>query len=232
MTTLSRNARIAGFFYLLLTLVAPYRLLYIPGKLFVHGDAAATAGNIAAHETLFRLGIVSEALCGVILMFLVLAFYRLLKDVDHYLAALVVIVGGIMPATIDFLIVLNDIAALTFVRGADFLSVFSEPQRDAMALFFVRLHGQQILVAEILWGIWLFPLGLLVIRSRFLPRFLGYWLIINGIAYLALSFSGLLAPQFEGMVSKVTTPALFGEVATMLWLLIKGARGSAVSGSH
>jgi hypothetical protein len=232
MTTLSRNARIAGFFYLLLTLVAPYRLLYIPGKLFVHGDAAATAGNIAAHETLFRLGIVSEALCGVILMFLVLAFYRLFKDVDHYLAALVVIVGGIMPATIDFLIVLNDIAALTFVRGADFLSVFSEPQRDAMALFFVRLHGQQILVAEILWGIWLFPLGLLVIRSRFLPRFLGYWLIINGIAYLALSFSGLLAPQFEGMVSKVTTPALFGEVATMLWLLIKGARGSAVSGSH
>jgi hypothetical protein len=228
MSAMSRNARVAGLLYLLLSVLAPFRLLYIPGKLFVKGDAAATVANIAAHETLFRLGLVSEALCGVVLIFLVLALYRLFKDVNHYLAVLVVIVGGIMPATIDFLIVMNDVAALVMIHGTEALAAFDTPQRDALALLFVRLHGQQVLVAEILWGIWLFPLGMLTIRSGFLPRFLGVLLIINGIAYLALSISGLVFPQYEPFFSKYTFPLLFGEVAFMLWLVIKGAREPAL----
>ena len=109
------------------------------------------------------------------------------------------------------------------VRGADFLSVFDKPQRDALALLFLRMHRQEIVAAEILWGLWLFPLGILVYRSRFLPRFLGVWLIINGFAYLAMSFTGLLLPQYEDLVSNIAVPALLGEMAIMLWLLIKGA---------
>ncbi len=224
MTSIDRNARVAGFVYLLLAIVAPYRLLYLPGKLFVRGDAAATADNIAAHETLFRLGILSELLCGVILIFVVLALYRLFKDVNQNLAVLLVITGGVIPAAIDFIIVLNDMAALMLVRGADFLTVFDEPQRDALAMLFLRLHGQQILAAEMLWGIWLFPMGVLTIRSGFLPRFLGVWLIINGVAYVVLSVTGLLLPRYEDIVSKVTFPALFGEVAFVLWLVIRGAK--------
>ena len=109
-----------------------------------------------------------------------------------------VILGGLMPATIDFLNVLNDAAALMLVRGADFLSVFEKPQRDALAMLFLRLHQHEVVAAEILWGLWLFPLAILVYRSRFLPRFLGVWLIINGLAYLTMSFAGLLLPQYEG----------------------------------
>ncbi|HEX5132931.1 MAG TPA: DUF4386 domain-containing protein [Candidatus Krumholzibacteria bacterium] len=224
MSSVRRNARVAGLFYLLLSIMAPLRLLYIPGKLFVKDDAAATAGNIAAHETLFRLGIVSEALCGVILIFLVLALYRLFKDVSRDLAVLVVIVGGIIPAAIDFLIVMNDIAALQLVHGSSVLAAFDASQRHALALFFVRLHGQQVLVAEILWGIWLFPLGMLTMRSGFLPRLLGILLIINGAAYLALSISGLVFTQYEPFFARYTFPLLFGELAFMLWLVIKGAR--------
>src|SRR2546422_9967534 len=135
-----------------------------------------------------------------------------------------VILGGVFPAAIDFFIVLNDAAALILVRGADFLSVFEKPQRDALAVLFLRLHDQEIFAAEIFWGLWLFPLAILVYRSRFLPRFLGVWLIINGLAYLITSFTGLLLPQYEDMVSNIVFPALLGEMAFMLWLVIKGGK--------
>jgi len=219
-----KAARVAGALYLLLVVAAPFRLIYIPSTLFVRGNATATANNIAAHELLFRLGIVSDLFCGSILIFLVLALYRLFKGVDQKHAVLMVILGGLMPATIDFFNVLNDAAALTLVRGADFLSVFEKPQREALAMLFLRLHRHEIVAAEILWGLWLFPLAILVYRSRFLPRFLGVWLIINGFAYLTMSFTGLLLPQYEDTVSNIAFPALLGEMAIMLWLLIMGAK--------
>jgi len=227
MSSTHNPGRVAGFLYLLLVLAAPLRLIYIPAKLFMHENATVTANNITAHELLFRLGIVSDLFCGTILIFLVLALYRLFKGVDQNLAVLVVILGGVMPAAIDFFNVLNDAAALMLVRGADFLLVFEKPQRDALAMLFLRLHRQEIVVAEILWGLWLFPLAILVYRSRFLPRFLGIWLIINGFAYLAMSFTGLLLPQYEHAVSNIAFPAQLGEIAIMLWLLIVGAKPSA-----
>jgi hypothetical protein len=198
--------------------------MYIPRKLFVPGNATATIANIAAHETLFRLGIAGDLFCGTILIFLVLALYRLFKGVDEYLAVLVVILGGLLPAALDFCIVLNDSAALILARGADFLSAFDKPQRDALAMLFIRMHGQEILAAEIFWGLWLFPLGMLTYKSRFLPRFLGVWLIVNGFAYLAMSFTGLLLPDYALRVEAITLPALVGELAFLLWLLIRGAK--------
>lgn len=220
----TRNpGRVAGLWYLLLSLLGPLRLEYIPSKLFVHGNAAATANNIAAHQLLFRLGIVADLICGVILIFLVLAFYRLFKEVDQNLAVLVVILGGVMPALIDFVGVVSDAGALMVVRGANFLSAFDTPQRDALAMLFLRLRDQQNSAAEILWGLWLLPLAMLVYRSRFLPRFLGVWLVINGVAYVLISLTGELLPQYQNEVFTYSTPALVGELAIMLWLVIKGA---------
>lgn len=224
----SRKARLAGVYYLLLAIAAPVRLIYIPSVLFVQGDATKTASNMAAHETLFRLGIVTDLFSGVIGIFLVLALYRLLKEVDQKQAVLMVILG-VIPDVIYFFNVLNDAAALILVHGADFLSVFEKPQRDALAMLFLRMHGQEITAAEILWGLWLFPLAILVYRSGFLPRFLGVWLAINGFAYLALSFSGLLLPQFEDVVSRIALPAQQGELAFMLWLLFMGAKDLPVT---
>src|ERR1700736_4811943 len=127
----------------------------------------------------------------------------------------------LFESPIAFLNELNAIAALILVLGADFLSVFEKPQRDALAMLFLRVHHQEVLAAEILWGLWLFPLAILVYRSRFLPRFLGVWLIINGFAYLAMSLTGSLLPQFEDMVSNIAFPAQLGELAFMLWLGIQ-----------
>jgi len=223
MSATHNPGRVAGVLYLLL-LAAPLRLIYIPSKLFVRGNATATANNIAAHELLFRLGIVADLFCGIVLIFIVLAFYRLFKGVDQNLAVLMVILGGVLPAAVDFFNVLNDAAALVLIRGADFLSVFDKPQRDALAMLFLRLHHQEIVAAEILWGLWLFPFGVLVMRSGFLPRILGVLLIVNCFAYLAQSLTSSLLPGYAGVVAQWTFPALFGELWIMLWLLIKGAK--------
>jgi hypothetical protein len=205
-------------------MTAPLRLMYIPAKLFVTGNATATANNIAAHETLFRLGILSDLLTGTMAIFLTLALYRLFKNVDQDLARLVVILGALMVTPIYFMNTLNDAAALMFARGADFLSIFDKPERDAFAMLFLRLHHQGVVANEIFWGLWLFPFGLLVYRSRFLPRILGVWLMINCFAYLAVSVTGILWPQYEETVFNRAFPAMLGELATMLWLVIMGAK--------
>ncbi len=186
MTTLSRNARIAGLLYLTL-MTAPLRLIYIPSKLIVAGNAAATAANIGAHQTLFRLGILSDLFTAVMGIFLTLALYRLFKGVDQFLAAMMVVLGALMVTPIYFLNTLNDAATLLLIRGADFLSVFDKPQREAMAMLFLRLHHPGVVVNEVFWGLWLLPFGLLVYKSRFLPRFLGVWLVLNCFAYVAQS---------------------------------------------
>ncbi len=156
-----KAARVAGAVYLSMALTAPFSLIYIPRTLIVRGDATATAKNILAHETLFRLGIVVDLISTVIFIFLVMALYRLLSGVNKTRASLMVALV-LVSATIGFMNVVNNIGALTLFRGADFLAVFDKPQRDALAMLFLNLHHHQNTAAEILWGAWLFPLGILV----------------------------------------------------------------------
>jgi hypothetical protein len=139
-----------------------------------------------------------------------------------------VILGALMVTPLYFMNTLNDVAALLFARGATFLSVFDKPQRDAFVMLFIRLHHHGVLANEVFWGLWLLPFGLLAYKSRFLPRFIGVWLMINCFAYVAISFTGFLFPAYEVRVSNIVFPAMLGEVAIMLWLLIKGATPQSV----
>jgi hypothetical protein len=223
MDQLKRNARVAGVLYLLVVLTGPFVLIYVPGKLFVSGDATATASNILAHESLFRAYTVVEVVSELLFVLTVLALYRLLKGVGQQLASLMAILV-LIDAPLAFLGVANHVATLTFLRGADFLAVFNEPQRNALAMLFINLDKQGVFVSEIFWGLWLLPLGMLVYRSGFLPRLLGGWLIVNGVAYVAMSITGQLVPQYLKTVTTIATPILFGEAVFMLWLLIVGAR--------
>ena len=218
-----KAARVAGAVYLLLVATGPFTLLYVPNKLIVPGNATATAGNILAHETLFRVAIVADLIGAVIFICLAVALYRLFSGVNKTQASLMVAFVW-ASATVAFVNVLNNIAALMLVRGGDFLEIFEKPQRDALAMLFVRLHGQGNVINEMFWGLWLLPLAWLVYKSRFLPRFLGVWLALGGFAYVILSVTSILAPQYQGRLFSLFQPAFFGELAFMLWLLVKGAK--------
>jgi len=230
MHSFKKTARIAGAIYLSMVVTGPFSLMYVPSKLIVPGNAGATADNILAHETMFRLAILSDLVGSVIFICLAIALYRLLSGVNKSWAALMV-AFVLVSATVGFLNTLNSIAALTLFRGADFFAVFDKPQREALAMLFLRLHSQGIFINEIFWGVWLFPFGLLVFHSGFLPRFIGAWLVVNSFGYVALSVIALFFPTYYSVAFKFGQPILFGELAIMLWLLIKGARVPALPGA-
>ena len=219
--------RFAGLLYVLFSIPGVFAMVYVPNKLIVHGNAAATANSIAVSATLFRLGIAAQLISQAGFIFVALALYDLLKGVNRRYAALMVTLV-VVSVPIAFLNELNSIAALVLVRGADFLSIFEKPQRDALATLFLNLHFQGLVVDEIFFGLWLLPLSLLVYVSRFLPRLLGVWLAIDGLAWVILSLAGILWPQYYDKVFTYAQPASFGEVAFMLWLIVKGARSPAL----
>jgi Domain of unknown function (DUF4386) len=219
----NKAARIAGAVYLSMVLTAPFSMIYVPEKLIVRGNAAATANNILTHETLFRVGIVGELFGAVIFIVLGVALYRLLSGVNKTWARLMIALV-LVSAAVCFLNVLNNIAALTLFRGDDFLAAFEKTQRDALAYLFIRLHNQGEFMNEIFWGLWLLPFGLLVYRSGFLPRFLGVWLMLACCGWLVLSLIALLFPPYYDAAFRMAQPVLFGELAIVLWLLIKGAK--------
>lgn len=223
MNSTKKAARVAGLLYLVACIPAPFSLIYVPNTLIVPGNATATASKILAHESMFRLGMAGEVITSIAFIFAVLALYRLLQGVNKRHASLMVTLFAI-SIPISCLNVLNEIAALILLRGANFLSVFTKPQLDALSMVFLRLHSFGFVVAAIFWGLWLFPFGVLVYRSGFLPRILGVWLIINCFAYVIPSFTSLLLPQYRDVVTRISLPFLLGEAAIVLWLLIKGAR--------
>ncbi len=223
MSSATNPGRFAGWLYILTSIFGFFAMGYVPDNLIVHGNAAATASNIVAHETLFRLGIAAELIGMAGFIFVADALYDLLKGVNRRHASLMVTLI-VVSVPIAFVNELNSIAALVLVRGGDFLSAFESPQRYAAAMFFLNLHGRGFVVAEIFWGLWLFPLALLVYRSRFLPRFLGVWLALAGVAWVIVSLTGILLPQYQNNVYGYAQPAILGEIAFMLWLAIKGAR--------
>lgn len=228
MDALVKQARVAGVLYALMAIPAPFGLMYVPGKLIVSGNAAATADNVLRSQMLFRAGIMGELTSAILFVLLAAALYRLLSGVNKNQARLMMSLVLISVA-ITFVNVLNNIAALTLFRGADFLSVFDKPQRDALAMLFLRLHSQGNIVNQIFWGLWLLPFGLLVMKSGFLPRILGILLIVNCLGYLAISFTSLLVPAYGSVAFRLSFPALLGEFWIMLWLLIKGAKPQALA---
>jgi hypothetical protein len=214
--------RFAGLVYLLVSIPGAFALIYVPHKLIVHENATATAANITTSETLFRAGIACNLLSEILFVGVAFLLYDLLKAVNRRQALFMFwLIAISLPLAL--LNELNAIAALVLVRGADFLSVFDQPQRDALAMLFLNLHSKGFLIAEIFWGLWLFPLGLLVYHSKFIPRILGVLLIVNCFTYVINSFATLILPNYTDIISRWMMPFTFGELLFMFWILIMGA---------
>jgi Domain of unknown function (DUF4386) len=223
MNSTKKTARIAGVLYLLNGVTGFFGIVYVPSKLIVSGNMAATASNILSSERLFRLGIVSELICAAEFIYLLWVLYRLLSGVNKTHAALMVI-WGLAFVPVMAVNVLSEIAALTLLRGADFLSFFDQPHREALAMLLLDLHRYGYVVGWI-FGPWLFHLGALIYKSGFLPRLLGVLLIAACFGYLADGLTPLLVPSYEEVVGRIANiPLTLGEPAIILWLLVRGAK--------
>ncbi|MFK5879245.1 MAG: DUF4386 domain-containing protein [Flavobacteriaceae bacterium] len=224
MDSKKKNARIAGVLYLLLGITGAFGIMYVPSNIMVAGDATATANNIVNSEFLFRLSMVSNLISQTIFVFLMLSLNRLLKEVNpKYAKLMVTLVTVSVP--ISFLNILNLVAAEILVSGADFLTVFDTNQLNAFTLLFLNLYEHGIYIVGVFWGLWLFPFGMLVIKSKFIPKIIGIFLVIGCFAYLADSFTSLLFPEYKEIISSIIMlPLALGEFSIIFWLLIKGVR--------
>lgn len=221
---LKRSARIAGLWYLAMAISGPVGLVYVPSQIVVAGDAAATAANLAAHPLLVRVGVLSGLVCQVSFVFLALALRRLFQGINEKHARLML---ALVIAAVPIAIVTDifPLAALEVASSADYLRPLTPDQRSALAMVFIKAQQFGIAIVEVFWGLWLFPFAALVLRSGFIPKIFGVLLVVSGASYVIECVIVVLAPQHKGMVGDILTlPLAAGEVATLLWLLIKGVR--------
>ncbi len=221
-------ARRAGALYFLFLIVGLVDMYGFP-RFIVPGDATATARNIVAAGLTYRIAILTDFVSLVLFIFLVVSLYSLLKGVHKWHAMLMVLLVSV-GVSIGLATLLNKIAPLILLSGADYLAVFTKPQLDALALGFLTLNSNGNTVAAAFWGLWLFPFGVLVVKSGFFPRVLGILLIVAGIALVTSSVTSIVLPAYEHVVSQAMMPLSLGEFPIIFWLLIKGAEVPQPSG--
>jgi len=215
-------ARIGGALYLIIIAAGLFAEAFVQNKLVVPADAAATATNIMAHETLFRLGIAADLATFLCAVALTMILYVLLKPVNRNLALLMVFFNLVQDA-IGGINELNSHRALQLLGGADYLKVFSPEQLRAMALLSLKAHSVGFGVALIFFGFSCLALGYLIFRSGFFPKLLGILMAIAGLCYLINCFALILSPTVAGALFPwALLPAFIGELSLALWLAVKG----------
>lgn len=222
MKSIRTKARLAGLLYLLWSIPA-FISMYFDPKIIIREDAAATMHNIASHATWFHAGILMSVVDIAIWAFLVLALHDLLKSVDRKLSVLMVVLV-IVQIPFQIISVFNHLFVLELARDQSMAMAFDSKQIEALGMFFLNVDGLGTFASILFWGVWLFPLGLLIVRSGFLPKFLGVWLILTGITYVILFFIDSLLPQYAEIGFKLAFPFILSEIALLLWLLIMGAK--------
>lgn len=217
----NKTAKIAGLIYLLVAVFGMFSMMYVDPKFYVPGDAAATAAKILASQGLFRLGVISNLACQISFLFLVHVLYKLLKSVDKDQARLMVIlvVAGIPVACLN---ALNQFASLLILNNGEQLSAFNPAQLQALAMVFFDMYRHGIFIAEIFWGLWLFPFGWLVFKSGFFPKALGVLLMVGCFGYLIEALVVLLFPAYRVITSPGLAISAVAEFSFIFWVLFKG----------
>ena len=231
--TTRRLARVIGAAYLVNVIAGIFSLIYVPSLTTGHGNPAATVQNILAHEALFRAGIVAGLFCYIEFLLLPLLFYRLLGAVNRNAAVLMVVLAVVsVPLSIASL--QHKLDVLTLLGHTPWLDALGMEQLQTQVMLQLSAYDHALLIAQIFWGLWLIPLGWLVMRSGMLPRVLGVLLMLGGLSYLADFVGQMMIAGYNASVlsDNMTLPAALGEIGTCLWLLIAGAQPSRATTLH
>lgn len=217
-----RYARLCGLLYLYIIVAGMFAELFVRSRLVVSTDAAATARNIMANESLFRLGFSGELLHIAFDVVVAVLLYALLRPIDRNVALL----AAFMRFACDVVLAvtsLSHFAALQLLADASYLKTFSSEQLDTLALLALKLHGDGYAISLVFFGFACLSLGYLIFRARFLPRTIGVLMAIAGVCYLINSFSHFLAPTFAAtLFPGLFVPIFVAELSLALWLTVKG----------
>jgi hypothetical protein len=214
-------ARIAGALYLIVIVGGIFAEIFVRGRLVVHGDAAATAHNIQAHELLYRLGFVVEVFYCVCNVPLILILYNLFKVVNKNVALMMVFFAFVVDA-IESVSLLAHFAPLLLLGAGHYLTAFTAEQLQAAAYLSVQLFEHGFAICLVFFGFDCLTMAYLIVHSKFLPRLIGVLLVIEGLGYLINSFSLFIAPALQARIFPYFAPTAIAEVALCLWLLVMG----------
>lgn len=219
--TTKRTARFAGVVYLALGIATGVGFYHAP---LVHSDLSAITHAMAASDLRFQIGVTADVVAATLGIPLAILLYQLLERINKAQAVLMASLLAV-SVPISFVVALDYVGAHMLLSGSELASAFTGAQRQALAMFFLRLHADGVLAEEIFWGLWLLPFGLLVIRSRFLPRVLGILLVIASVAYVAHSLVTMLlgGARFDAFEHAMLLIRAAGELPIILWLVIRGA---------
>ncbi|MFI5264723.1 MAG: DUF4386 domain-containing protein [Candidatus Kapaibacterium sp.] len=216
-----KTARIAGVLYLLVGIFGGFAEGYVEPKMYVAGNAVATAGNVIANAGLVRIGVLADLLDQAFFVFLALMLYSLLKHVNQNVArAMLVLV--VLAAAIGSLNAVFEFEGLQVATGA---VNFGAGSSNAVVMLLLDAQHYGLLVAQIFFGLWLAPLGYLAIKSEWFPKSLGVLLIVGTICYLVDFLAAFAVPDFGNTIHGfITIPSAIAEVWMVGYLLAIGVR--------
>ena len=217
--SVQRLARTAGLLALLSAVFGGLGEMYIPTRIIVSGDAAATVLNITTHPTLFRLGFATYLVEGICDVALTLLFYRLLKPAGKNMALFAAFLGLVSTAVYAVAEACY-FAPTVILSGADYLKTFSPAQLNTLALLSLRLFGRITQIFFVFYGLASLIRGYLIYRSGYLPKILGVLLMIAGAGFIVENLAIVLAPAYAS--GYLLLPVGIAELSLILWLLVKG----------
>lgn len=225
MTAEKKLGRLAGLLYLVVVITGIFSLVYVPSQISTTGDPQATADAVLASEALFRWGIAAFLVKQVAFLILPLVLFRLLRAHGEAMATLMVALA-VVSVPIALISLASRLDALALLTDARHAAAWTQQQLQAEAALALNEYRNGLFITNLFWGLWLYPLGHLILRSRLLPRALGVLLILGCFGYLVDVFGELLIRNYadSGIARFVLLPASFGEIGTCLWLLACGAR--------
>lgn len=216
--SIKTTARKAGILYLLQIPLGVFGIIYVPQFLIENGNMAKSTANILANEFTFRLSIVSAILCALATIATAYYIFKLLKPINKSYAKWIVIFT-MMVAPITMINELNHISILALLKNKELIASFSTTQVEGLINLFLDLHKYGLQISNIFFGLWLLPMGYLVIKSGYIPKVIGYFLLITCLGYLLDFLIFFIYPSFGIVFSEFTW---LGEVMMVLWLLVKG----------
>jgi hypothetical protein len=225
-------ARFAGVLYLLVGIFGGFAQGFMEPKMYVAGNAAATAQNVVANAGLVRIGVVADLFQATVFVFLAMALYVLLADVNTNAARAMVILVA-LGAGIMCLNAVFEFAGLRVATDAAYGAAFGPLGWNALVLLLLDIQHYGLLIAQIFFGLWLVPLGYLAYKSALFPKALGVVLILGGVCYLVDMLAAFLVPDVAQQVHAfIVIPSAIAEIWTVLYLLVIGVRTVEAGKTH